>query len=102
MTAPMTGTPSRRIRVLSPEERAAQLVEDERGFRRRRLVRALWRTLGFFGSCAAGLAFIALSFRTSDRGWGEIWMLTGVLVGNVGIMLTLFLAWRRAARDGDL
>jgi hypothetical protein len=91
-----------RIRVLTPEERAAQLAEDERGFRRRRVVRALWRALGFFGSCALGLVFVAFAFRTSDPEWGQIFLLTGVLVGNVGIMLTLFLAWRRAQRDGDL
>lgn len=98
----MADVPAPRIHVLTPEQRAAQLAEDERGFRRRRLARACWRALGFFGSCAAGWAFIALSFHTSDREWGEIYMLAGLLVGNVGIVATLLLAWLRAQRDGDL
>jgi hypothetical protein len=88
--------------VLTPEERAAQLAADEREFRRRRRWRILWQALGFFGSCAAGLALVGHAFHTADRAWGEISLLLGILVGNGGIMVTLFLAWRRRERDGDV
>ena len=88
--------------MLTPEERAVQLAADEREFRRRRRRRILWQTLGFFGSGAGGLALVGNAFHTTDREWGGISLLLGILLGNLGIMITLFLAWRRKERDGDV
>ena len=84
-----------------PEARAAQLAADERAYARRRLRRLLLRVLGCTTSAAAGLGLMGLGMHLRDPGWAEIAFLSGLLVGNGGIFLTLLVAYQQAADDGE-
>jgi hypothetical protein len=87
------------IRVLTPEERAAELVAQE-GEVARALRGVYLRGIGLsFLSCAIGLVFVAFSLRTSDVESGLILFWLGLLIGNGGILATLVFTHQRAVEE---
>jgi hypothetical protein len=84
----------------SPDERAAELARDERETQRdiRRAFAAaiagcvLWLT--------AGLAFMGWAFHTTDHDLGETLLLSGLLVGYTGMVITLARYYLRGEREG--
>lgn len=83
------------------ESMAARHLQESRlaeGDRRRSLgVHALaclvWAAIGISG--------ILWSAHTTSYTWGRIAFLSGVIVGNAGIIFTLLSAWRAGERRGD-
>ena len=84
-----------------PAARAWRLAEDERHYRRRVWRRRLAQFLGCVGSCAAGLCLLGLSFHLTHLGNARIAFWSGLLVGNLGIFVTLLVAHLDAKRRGD-
>lgn len=87
---------------LSPSERAAQLLADERAdsrMRRRDYVIAL---AGAVGSVAAGLFLIAQAVHTTDVRTGNVLVWAGLLVGDGGWLASMAWVWYRAHQRGDL
>ena len=81
------------------EKRVAELREAEREEERARR-REFWGTIAtMLGSSAIGCLIIAQGFRVTDRELGEIFVMAGVLVGQVLILVVLVRAWLRQ-RDG--
>jgi hypothetical protein len=83
----------------TPEERAAELAvleAEDRGRRRRRWVGA---AAGCIVSAAMGAALIGYALHTTDEGWGEIAFWGGLLVGDVGCIASLLLAYLSAEDD---
>lgn len=86
---------------LDATARARRLADDERAYRRRVWRRRLAQLLGCVGSCAAGLYLLGLSFHLSHPGNARIAFWGGLLVGNLGMFVTLLLAHLDAKRRGD-
>ncbi len=89
-------------RIPTPAERAAELEKFARQAERDRLW-DLARTVAECGAwCVAGLACIAWSFHTDDEGWGRIAFYGGLVIGNSGIIASLYCANLRAIERGDI
>ncbi len=67
--------------------------------RRRRLLAA--RIAGCVGSLLAGLALVGLGLHLRDPAWARIAFLSGLLVGNGGVLVTLLVSYEHARRQGD-
>jgi predicted lipid-binding transport protein (Tim44 family) len=78
---------------------AAQARDASASRRRRRL--ALARVAGCLGSLAAGVALMGLALYLTDQAWARIAFLSGLLVGNGGVLLTLLVSYEHARRHGD-
>ena len=80
-----------RAPVPTPEERAAELARYEQ-LTNRDIRRAFLAAIGgCFVWAAAGLALMGWAFHTTNREYGEIAFLGGLLVGYTGIVVTLAL-----------
>ncbi len=85
---------------LTPSQRAAQLLADERAEtrdRRRVYLAALGAAVA---SVALGLFLIGNAVHTTDIRTGEIFFWAGLLVGNGGWFASMGWAWYRAYERG--
>ena len=88
--------------LLTPEARAAELERAHReatGERRRDLLTAAVEGLVSLG---VGLYLMGWSLHSTDPRLAPVAFLSGVLVGNAGLLATLVRAHERAVRRGDL
>jgi hypothetical protein len=86
----------------SPQERAATLLAVEREVERE-IRWAFVRTIGLcFLWMAAGLSLMAWAFNTTNERYALVAFWGGILVGDVGIMATLLMAYRHAEEQGWL
>ena len=87
-------------RIPSPEERAAELAHYER-LTTRDIRRAFVMALG---SClfwlSVGLVLMGLALHTTDRAFGHIAFLGGLLAGYTGMVVTLARYYLRGERSG--
>jgi hypothetical protein len=60
-----------------------------------------WTALACLGWMCAGLYCIGWSFHTTSQRYGWPAFLTGIIVGNTGILTTLARAYLRGERRGD-
>ena len=84
----------------SPEERAAQLAEEERLVTRDIRAAYLRALLGCVASVLIALGFMGWALHTTDPGWGQIAFLTGLLLGYSGLVLTLARTYLRGQDQG--
>lgn len=94
------GTRTTRIRVATPEERAAEVARTEQ-----LTTRDVRRSFLFaIGGCVfwlvIGLASIGLAIHTTDPGWGRIAFVAGLIVGYTGIVVTLARYYLKGERAG--
>ena len=75
---------------------AAGAAPGRRGRRRRTAL----RVTGCVGSLLAGLALMGLALHLTDPAWARIAFLSGLLVGNGGVLVTLLVSYERSRRDG--
>lgn len=87
-------------RIPTLEERAAELARDERlttGDIRRAFALAV-------GACffwlAGGLALMGWAFHTTDRGYGQIAFLGGLIIGYAGMTITLARYYLKGEQSG--
>jgi hypothetical protein len=82
------------------EERAAQLLTEERATTRD-IRRAFFSAaLGCLCSTVAGLALMGWALHTTDRDLGSIAFLGGLIAGYAGITVTLARLYLRGERSG--
>jgi hypothetical protein len=86
---------------LTPSERGAQLLSDERASARDRRRDYLVALVGAVGSVALGLVFLGQAVHTTDVSIGYVFFWSGLVVGNGGWFVSMAWAWRRAAQRGD-
>ncbi len=92
--------PASRSRLPTPEERAAELAETEREVHRQiRWVYARAAVLCLVWM-VVGLALVGWAVSTTDESSGLIAFWGGLLIGNVGILATLFVTFNRAVAEG--
>lgn len=82
------------------DERAAELLADEREDRRRRWRELLMVFSSVVLSVAAGLFLIAWSLHTTDLRYAGTAFWAGLVIGNGGVLLTMIVAAERAVRGG--
>ena len=88
--------------LLTPAERTAELLAQERAVRRElRRVYARAVVLCLL-SLLAGLACIAWALHTSDRESALLAFWIGLLIGNGGMLVTLMVSYHRAMDEGWL
>lgn len=92
--------PASTVRIPTPHERAAQLAQEERALAAR--VRRWWvtRIAGLFGSCMFGLMLVAWSLHTTNQRWAAVAFWAGLLLGNVGMFVTLIVTAIQANDEG--
>ena len=90
------------VRILSNDERAAELERAEREAWRDQLRDAIRTALECFAWSGVGLVLMGYAVHSTDRETGMVWLYFGLLVGNVGIFTSLYLAWLRARDRGDV
>lgn len=90
------------LEPLSPSERAAQLLADERAGARERRRDYLVALIGALGSVALGLMFLGQAVHTTDARIGGVFFWAGLLIGNGGWFASMAWALRRAAQRGEL
>jgi hypothetical protein len=83
------------------EERARQMLASGRDADRER-----WRDLVFTSArclawMLAGLALLGAAYHTSDAKLGMVFWWAGITVGNAGVLVTVFRAFRRGQGRGD-
>jgi hypothetical protein len=84
----------------TPSERAAELAEHER-LTSRDIRRAFLGTMaGCLVSVMFGLGLMGYGLHTTDPGYGQIAFLGGLLLGYVGITVSLALYYLRGEREG--
>jgi hypothetical protein len=87
--------PATHARLPTPEERAAELDaiqrEADRDTRRRWIARAL----GAFGSVVVGLYLMAWGLHLTDPGLASVAFWGGLLVGNLGVFVTLIVTYQQ-------
>ena len=84
----------------TPDERAAQLLAEERATTsdvRRAFVIAI---LGCFWWMIVGMALMGWAFHTTDKQTGQIAFLGGLVVGYTGLTVTLARFYLRGERHG--
>ena len=86
---------------LSPSQRAAQLLADERAESRSRRRDYLVALSGAVGSVALGLFLIAQAVHTTDVRTGNVLFWAGLLIGDGGWLASMAWAGYRAAQRGD-
>lgn len=94
---------ARWVRALpTPEERAAEVAELERLVERDR--RRDLCVVGLEGalSLAVGLALVGWAFHTENVSHGWLALLSGLLLGNAGVLLALAHAYFLAVERGDI
>ena len=92
--------PPTRTRLPTPEERAAELAATERAVRREiRWVYARAAVLCLVWM-VIGLALVGWAVNTTDEQSGLIAFWGGLLIGNVGILATLFVTFNQAVAEG--
>jgi len=91
---------TRRIPTL--EERAAELAEFERQAEWDALRDMVRTSAECIVWCLTGLLCLGLSFHTTDPDWGRIAFLSGLIIGNTGITVSLYCAYHRAVARGDV
>lgn len=94
-------TPAVLARVPTDDERAETLLSGQR-----RADRDRWRDLMIASaSCLAwmlvGLVLLGWSMHTTDPGWGAIAFWGGLVVGNAGILGTIYWLYLRTVARGD-
>lgn len=92
--------PPSRLVLPTPAERAAELAALERMVRREIRWAYLRAILLCLLSAGAALAAIGWSVHTTDEKNGMIAFWGGLLVGNAGILGTLFATYQRAVKEG--
>jgi hypothetical protein len=93
-------SPARWAKEPTPSERAAELAEQER-LTSRDIRHAFLQTIGgCFLSLATGLSCIGYGLHTMDPAFGQIAFLGGLLVGYVGITVSLALYYLKGERSG--
>lgn len=92
--------PPSRTALPTPAERAANLAALEKTVRRE--IRWAYARAVFLCivSAAIALGATAWSVHTTDEASGQIAFWGGLLVGNAGIMWTLFATYARAVKEG--
>jgi hypothetical protein len=85
--------PSEEARRQTPEERAAELTAREAEQRRRQRRRWVGAAVGCIVSAAVGGALIGSALHIADEGWGKIVFWSGLLVGDVGCLASLWVAY---------
>ena len=89
-------------RIPSPAERAAENAAFEKQAERDRfrdLVRVCAECIAW---CSVGLCLLGWSVHARDVGWGRIAFYGGLVVGNSGILVSLYCANQRAIVRGDM
>jgi hypothetical protein len=95
----MTDTPSPLIQPAEPaEQRAARLAAQGRADRRWMRRRLSVYIGGCVGSCAAGLALMALGLHSGDQIVGSSLFWSGLLVGDLGVFASLW-HWYRSSDE---
>ena len=87
---------------LSPAERAAQLLADERAESRSRRRDYLVALVGAVGSVALGLLLLGQAVHTTDVRTGTVLFWAGLLIGDGGWLASMAWVWYRAQQRGDL
>jgi hypothetical protein len=93
---------ARLSRIPSPAERAAELQRFERQSDRDRFRDLIRTSVECIAWCVAGLTCLGWSFHTNDQGWGLIAFYGGLVIGNSGILVSLYCANLRAIERGDI
>lgn len=93
--------PAQHARLPTPDERAAELDALQRAADRDTRRRWMARAVGAFGSVALGLYLMAWGLHLTDQGWANIAFWGGLLLGNLGVFITLLVTYRQAVADGD-
>lgn len=87
---------------LTPSERAAQLLAEQRAAARDRRRDYLVALVGAVGSVALGLFFLGQAVHTTDVRTGEVFFWAGLFIGNGGWFVSMAWAWRHADQWGHL
>jgi ABC-type tungstate transport system substrate-binding protein len=80
---PMVTMPPERLE--RETRRAAEILEADRAWRRRRA----WYVLAAAGFVLAGIIISGFGFAVTDEVLGEVLMLAGVTVGDVGVLAVI-------------
>ena len=101
MPRPQPKSPRARwAKVPTPSERAAELAEHDR-LTSRDIRRAFFRTIaGCLLSLVVGLGLMGFGLHTTDPGYGQIAFLGGLLLGYIGIAVSLALFYLNGERSG--
>jgi hypothetical protein len=84
----------------TPDERAARLLAIERRASRDLRRAACLTILGCVVWAALGLFLMGWAFHTGDERLGRVAFLSGVLIGDIGVLGTLLGSHLRAEREG--
>lgn len=87
-------------RIPTPEERAAELTRSERLTNRDIRVAFVLALGGCFFWLSVGLSLMGWALHTTDRDYGTIAFLGGLLVGYTGMVVTLARYYLRGVRSG--
>jgi hypothetical protein len=89
-------------RIPTPHERAEEIARFERQADRDRFRDYLRTSVECMAWSFSGLVCIGWSFHTTDMGWGQITFYGGLVIGNGGILVSLYCANQRALARGDV
>ncbi|MEA3247533.1 MAG: hypothetical protein U9Q74_15375 [Gemmatimonadota bacterium] len=95
-------TTATRPRIPTKEERAAELLRAERVAWRDRLKDAIRTGLECFAWCAVGLFLVGYAVHVTDEKTGQVAFYGGLVIGNSGIVASLYFAFLRARDRGDV
>lgn len=84
----------------TPDERAAQLLAEEKATTRDIRRAYVWAILGCVSWLVVGLALMGWAFHTTDRQWGQIAFLGGLVLGYAGMTYTLARFYVRGEQSG--
>ena len=87
-------------RIPSPDERAAELANYERLTTRDIRRACVLAIAGCFFWLSLGLLLLGWALHTTDRAYGQIAFLSGLLVGYTGMVVTLARYYLRGERAG--
>lgn len=94
--------PPERETIPSPEDRAQAHLAAERAARRDAWRSTLLGSVICFGWLALGLYGLGWSFHVTDERTGRILFWSSLIVGNSGILATIYWVVRKAEARGDL
>ena len=102
---PMTADPATAhpwvVPILSPEERAAQLLAAESAAGRDRWRDHARTAASCVGWLVLGLFLVAWAVHTTNQRWAGSAFWGGLVIGNSGLLMTLVAAYRRGEKRGD-